>query len=92
MQGHEGLGKVIEVGKKVDRSIIGSYVATRGESAYADEYNVRDREYVRSLSAGEEYILELRSMWCQLYYAIMQQKLLDKFKNPKNSNSRIRFS
>ena len=56
MQGHEGLGKVIEVGKKVDRSIIGSYVATRGESAYADEYNVRDREYVSSV--GEEYILE----------------------------------
>ena len=58
MQGHEGLGKVIEVGKKVDRSIIGSYVATRGEPAYADEYNVRDREYVIVPSAGEEYILE----------------------------------
>ena len=83
MQGHEGLGKVVEVGKKVDGSIIGSYVATRGEPAYADEYNVRDREYVVVPSAGEEYILEPVACGVNCIMQPMQQKLLDKFKNPR---------
>ena len=58
MQGHEGLGKVIAVGSDVTNVTIGDYVATRGEPAYADFYNVRANEYVKVPSAEPKYILE----------------------------------
>ena len=58
MQGHEGLGQVLEVGENVDDVKLGDYVATRGEPAYADRYNVRAREYVRVPQAHPRYILE----------------------------------
>lgn len=58
MQGHEGLGKVIKKGSSVRDVDVGDYVATRGEPAYADVYNVRDNEYVRVPSAEPKYILE----------------------------------
>lgn len=58
MQGHEGLGKVVEVGKNVSGVEIGDYVSTRGEPAYADYYNVRDGEFVVVPSAEPTYILE----------------------------------
>lgn len=58
MSGHEGLGQVIEVGSKIDSVQIGDYVATRGEPAYADEYNVRDTEFVVVPAAEPKYILE----------------------------------
>mgnify|MGYP000934237699 CR=1 FL=1 len=35
----EGLGQVIKVGKNVIDTVVGDYVATRGEPAYADKYN-----------------------------------------------------
>lgn len=58
MQGHEGLGRVIKIGKEVKDVQIGDYVATRGEPAYADRYVVRHREYVRVPEAHARYIIE----------------------------------
>ena len=83
MQGHEGLGEVIDAGCEVDKTIIGAYVATRGEPAYADEYNVREREYVIVPGCGEEYILEPVACGVNCIMQPMQQKLLGKFNNPR---------
>ena len=58
MQGHEGLGVVIQVGESIDGVKIGDYVATRGEPAYADYYNCRANEFVVVPSADPKYILE----------------------------------
>lgn len=58
MSGHEGLGQVIRVGKNVSNVNIGDYVATRGEPAYADIYNVRDSEFVLIPEALPRYIIE----------------------------------
>lgn len=58
MQGHEGLGRVIKVGKNIGMTQVGDIVATRGEPAYADVYNVRANEYVVVPEAHPKYILE----------------------------------
>ena len=58
MNGHEGLGKVMVVGENIKDVAIGDLVATRGEPAYADFYNVRDGEFVRVPEADPKYILE----------------------------------
>ena len=58
MQGHEGLGRVIGIGANVNDVKFGDYVATRGEPAYADIYNVRAGEYVVVPEAHPRYILE----------------------------------
>lgn len=58
MQGHEGLGKVIGIGANITDVNFGDYVATRGEPAYADIYNVRKDEYVLVPEAHPRYIIE----------------------------------
>ena len=58
MHGHEGLGQVTQVGSNITDVQVGDYVATRGEPAYADYYNVRAVEYVKVPSAEPKYILE----------------------------------
>ena len=58
MSGHEGLGQVVDFGKDVSDVLIGEYVATRGEPAYADYYTVRKNEYVVVPGAHQRYILE----------------------------------
>ena len=58
MSGHEGLGQVTKVGANIKHVKIGDYVATRGEPAYADMYNVRDKEFVVVPEAHPRYILE----------------------------------
>lgn len=58
MQGHEGLGQVTRVGALITDVKEGDYVATRGEPAYADFYNVRDKEFVVVPEADPKYILE----------------------------------
>lgn len=58
MHGHEGLGQVIEVGQYINDVKVGDYVATRGEPGYADEYNVRAREYVKVAEPLPRNILE----------------------------------
>jgi threonine dehydrogenase-like Zn-dependent dehydrogenase len=58
MQGHEGLGQVIGIGSNITNVTFGDYVATRGEPAYADIYNVRKDEYVQVPEAHPRYIIE----------------------------------
>ena len=58
MQGHEGLGEVIGIGANITDVKFGDYVATRGEPAYADIYNVRKNEYVQVPEAHPRYIIE----------------------------------
>jgi len=58
MQGHEGLGRVTKIGLNVTGIAKGDYVATRGEPAYADIYNVRKNEYVWVPEAHPRYIVE----------------------------------
>jgi threonine dehydrogenase-like Zn-dependent dehydrogenase len=56
MSGHEGLGQVVAVGNNVLDIQVGDYVATRGEPAYADEYNVD--HFVQVPEADPKYIVE----------------------------------
>ena len=58
MMGHEGLGQVIEVDKDVVDVKVGDYVATCGEPAFADSYNVALHKYVKVPNASPKYILE----------------------------------
>lgn len=58
MQGHEGLGEVIQVGSDVEDVQVGDYVATRGEPAYADFYNADAGTYVKVPSLDPKYIVE----------------------------------
>ncbi len=58
MQGHEGLGEVIGIGANITNVNFGDIVATRGEPAYADFYNVRKDEYVQVPEAHPRYIIE----------------------------------
>lgn len=58
MQGHEGIGQVTQVGSLVKDIAVGDYVATRGEPAYADYYNVKHNEWVKIPSPDPKYIIE----------------------------------
>lgn len=59
MQGHEGLGEVIDVGSGLFTPVqVGDIVATRGEPAYADQYSVREDEFVIVPEAHPRYIVE----------------------------------
>ena len=58
MQGHEGLGIVTKVGSSVMNVKVGDFVATRGEPAYADFYNCKDKEFVVVPALDPKYILE----------------------------------
>lgn len=58
MSGHEGIGQVTQVGANVVDIQVGDYVATRGEPAYADYYNVRSNEFARIPCADPKYIVE----------------------------------
>jgi D-arabinose 1-dehydrogenase-like Zn-dependent alcohol dehydrogenase len=58
MSGHEGLGLVTKVGDNILNVKIGDIVATRGEPAYADYYNVRAKEFVVVPDVDPKYILE----------------------------------
>ena len=58
MQGHEGVGVVTRVGADILGVKEGDYVATRGEPAYSDYYNVRQGEFVVVPKAEPKYILE----------------------------------
>ncbi len=58
MQGHEGLGQVTQVGSEVSDVQVGDFVATRGEPAYADQYNCNSETYVKVPTADPKYIVE----------------------------------
>lgn len=58
MHGHEGLGVVTQVGSGIPDVVVGDYVATRGEPAYADIYNVAAGSYVKVPKLDPKYIVE----------------------------------
>lgn len=84
MQGHEGLGRVIQVGSNITNVSVGDIVATRGEPAYADYYNVRNNEYVKVPEAHPKYILEPVACGINL---INQAKT--QIENKQGANSRM---
>jgi D-arabinose 1-dehydrogenase-like Zn-dependent alcohol dehydrogenase len=84
MQGHEGLGRVCEVGADVLNVKVGDIVATRGEPAYADYYNVRNGEFVVVPEAEPKYILEPVACGINL---INQAK--DQIEKRQGANSRM---
>lgn len=59
MQGHEGLGVVTKVGKRLRKLYFeGDIVATRGEPSFADYYNAEEGTYVVVPEASPKYIVE----------------------------------
>jgi D-arabinose 1-dehydrogenase-like Zn-dependent alcohol dehydrogenase len=84
MQGHEGLAEVLEVGPAVSGVKVGDFVATRGEPAYADFYNVRNHEFVRVPEAHPRYILE--PVACGINLINQSKELIEK---KQNVNSRM---
>jgi len=84
MQGHEGLAQVCEVGSEILNVKVGDIVATRGEPAYADYYNVRNGEFVVVPSAEPKYILEPVACGINL---INQAK--DQIKKRQGANARM---
>lgn len=58
MQGHEGLAQVTKVGSSITDIHVDDIVATRGEPAYADYYNVKRKEYVQVPEVHPRYIIE----------------------------------
>lgn len=74
MSGHEGLGQITEVGSKITHVRVGDYVATRGEPAYADEYNVRNGEFVAVPEPSPKYILE--PVACGINVVLQAQQLI----------------
>jgi len=86
MQGHEGIGMVTKVGAGIAKTKIGDIVATRGEPAYADYYNVRIEEYVKVPSADPKYILEPVACGLNLINQAKEQ-LLDR--QGRNENTRM---
>lgn len=70
MQGHEGLGIVTEVGYALSDYIkAGDYVATRGEPAYADFYNVKRLDFRKVPELSSKYILEPVACGVNIIYA-----------------------
>ena len=86
MQGHEGIGQVTKVGSNVITTKVGDYVATRGEPAYADYYNVKMNEYVEIPEANPKYILEPVACGINL---INQAKDQIESRQGKNDNTRM---
>lgn len=76
MQGHEGLGEVLEVGSEIDDVQVGDYVATRGEPAYADQYNADQGTYVIVPEAEPKYIIE--PVACGLNVVMQEEEQFEK--------------
>ena len=75
MSGHEGLGLVTKIGDNINNVNPGDFVATRGEPAYADYYNVKYNEYVVVPEAHPRYILEPVACGINVIEQNMQQIL-----------------
>lgn len=71
MSGHEGLGIVTKSNVLMTR--VGDIVATRGEPAYSDYYNVRKYEYVQVPEASPKYILEPVACAVNIVYQSMDE-------------------
>ena len=86
MQGHEGLGEVLEIGSDVKDIDVGDYVATRGEPAYADQYNADKGTYVSVPEADPKYIIE--PVACGLNVVMQEEEQFEK-RNSKDSRIAI---
>lgn len=86
MQGHEGLGEVLEVGKNIDDVQVGDFVATRGEPAYADEYNADAGTYVSVPDSDPKYIIE--PVACGLNVVMQEESQFEK-RNSKDAKVAI---
>jgi threonine dehydrogenase-like Zn-dependent dehydrogenase len=86
MQGHEGIGQVTRIGSNIVTTRIGDYVATRGEPAYADLYNVKMDEYVEIPEAEPKYILE--PVACGINLINQAKEEIEK-RQGKNDNTRM---
>ena len=86
MQGHEGLGEVLEIGTDVNDVAVGDYVATRGEPAYADQYNADKGTYVSVPEADPKYIIE--PVACGLNVVMQEEEQFEK-RNSKESRIAI---
>lgn len=75
MQGHEGLGKVIECGANIKDVQVGDWVATRGEPAYADRYVATEGTYVRVPECLPRYIIE--PVACAINCVTQHKSLID---------------
>jgi len=59
MQGHEGLGVITKVGKRLRKLYFeGDLVATRGEPSFSDYYNAVEDTFVNIPEADPKYIIE----------------------------------
>lgn len=56
--GHEGLGEVVRVGKKVTGVKVGDFVSTWSDPAYADYYYAKQNEFAIVPEASHKYILQ----------------------------------
>lgn len=83
MQGHEGIGVVTKIGHNITDVMVGDFVATRGEPAYADFYNVRFGEYTNIPELLPKYILEPVACGINLLY--QSKDLIE----AKQSNARM---
>ena len=86
MQGHEGLGEVLEIGSDIKDIEVGEYVATRGEPAYADQYNADKGTYVSVPEADPKYIIE--PVACGLNVVMQEEEQFEK-RNSKESRIAI---
>jgi len=86
MQGHEGLGEVLEIGTDVNDVAVGDYVATRGEPAYADQYNADKGTYVSVPEADPKYIIE--PVACGLNVVMQEEEQFEK-RNSKEARIAI---
>jgi D-arabinose 1-dehydrogenase-like Zn-dependent alcohol dehydrogenase len=71
MSGHEGIGIVTK--SNVRMTNVGDIVATRGEPAYSDYYNVRKYEYVQVPEVSPKYILEPVACAVNIVYQPMDE-------------------
>ena len=71
MSGHEGIGIVTK--SNVSMTKVGDIVATRGEPAYSDYYNVRKYEYVQIPEVHPKYILEPVACAVNIIYQPMDE-------------------
>jgi len=88
MSGHEGIGQVTKVGDNVEGINVGDFVATRGEPAYSDFYNVKPFEYVKIPEAHPRYILEPVACGLNLINQAKEQ-LLDRQGRSENTRMLI---
>lgn len=80
MHGHEGLGIVTQVGHSISDVVVGDFVATRGEPAYADFYNAAYQTYVKVPKLNPKYIVEPIACGINIFRKVWRAVNMD---NPK---------